>query len=47
MEVREFLIYAQLDAGALDAWVAAGWLAPRRENATLQFSDIEAARRER
>ena len=44
MEVREFLIYAQLDAGALDAWVAAGWLAPRRENETLQFSDIDIAR---
>jgi chaperone modulatory protein CbpM len=44
MEVREFLIYAQLDAGALDSWVAAGWLAPRRENETLQFSDIDIAR---
>ena len=44
MEVHEFLIYARLDAGALDAWVAAGWLAPRRENETLQFSDIDIAR---
>jgi len=44
MEVREFLIYAQLDAGALDAWVAAGWLAPRREKETLQFSDVDIAR---
>ena len=44
MEGREFLIYAQLDAGALDAWVAAGWLAPRREKETLQFSDVDIAR---
>lgn len=44
MEVREFLVQARLESAALDAWLAAGWLDPRRERGTLQFSDIDLAR---
>ena len=29
MQRREFLLAAQLKAGALEAWIEAGWLLPR------------------
>jgi chaperone modulatory protein CbpM len=44
VEVREFSVQARLDAEVLDAWVAAGWLVPRRDHETLQFSDVDIAR---
>jgi len=43
MEVRAFLVHAQLDAGA-GCMVAAGWLAPRREKRNAAISDIDIAR---
>jgi chaperone modulatory protein CbpM len=52
MRTREFLLSARLDAAALDAWVAAGWLAPcpRRLiagsglEADAEFSETDVAR---
>jgi chaperone modulatory protein CbpM len=52
MRTREFLLSARLDAAALDAWVAAGWLAPSPRRliagsgleADAEFSETDVAR---
>jgi chaperone modulatory protein CbpM len=43
METREFLVEAQLDGEALDAWIEAGWLLPRRAERD-RFSEVDLAR---
>ena len=44
MRTREFLLAARLDAAALEAWVEAGWLMPRRDAEAADFSDADLAR---
>lgn len=44
MRTREFLLAARLDASALEAWVEAGWLMPRRDEDAADFSDADLAR---
>jgi chaperone modulatory protein CbpM len=44
METREFLLAARLEAGALEAWIKKGWLAPRRNGGGGRFSDVDLAR---
>jgi chaperone modulatory protein CbpM len=44
METREFLVHTQLDAGSVEAWVRAGWLIPRQDGTTFEFSEIDMAR---
>lgn len=44
MRTGEFLMQSRLDAGALDAWIEAGWLRPRGCRAEREFSDIDLAR---
>ena len=44
METREFLLAARLEAGALEAWIKEGWLAPRRNCGGGRFSDVDLAR---
>jgi chaperone modulatory protein CbpM len=44
MQTSDFLPSARLDAASLDAWVTAGWLAPRRDGAATEFSDVDVAR---
>jgi chaperone modulatory protein CbpM len=44
MEHREFLSQACLEAEVLEAWVAAGWLAPHSEGVEPQFTEIDVAR---
>ena len=44
MRTREFLLAARLDATALEAWVEAGWLMPRRDEAAHDFTDADVAR---
>jgi chaperone modulatory protein CbpM len=44
MRTREFLLAARLDAAALDAWIEAGWLVPRRDQDAVDFSDADLAR---
>ena len=44
MQRREFLVAAQLKAGALEAWVEAGWLLPRESGEAGPFSEIDLAR---
>jgi chaperone modulatory protein CbpM len=44
METHEFLLHARLDAKVLDAWLEAGWLAPRRDAKASPFSEIDVAR---
>lgn len=44
MRTREFLLAARLEATALDAWVEAGWLVPRRDDEADDFSDADVAR---
>ena len=44
MRTREFLLAARLDATALEAWVEAGWLVPRRDEEAADFSDADVAR---
>ncbi len=44
METREFIVQSRLDAQVLEAWVAAGWLLPRQDGATRDFSDVDLSR---
>jgi len=44
METREFLLAARLEAGALEAWIEEGWLAPRRNGGGGRFSEVDLAR---
>jgi chaperone modulatory protein CbpM len=44
METDEFLQHARLNIEALDAWIAAGWLMPRRESGANRFAEIDVAR---
>src|SRR3977135_3273740 len=44
METRAFLLAARLEAGALEAWIKKGWLAPRRNGGGGRFSDVDLAR---
>jgi chaperone modulatory protein CbpM len=41
---RDFLLAAQLEASALEAWIEAGWLLPREVGEGEPFSDIDLAR---
>ena len=43
-ESREFLLRARLDAASLDAWIEAGWLAPRQAGPERAFSELDLAR---
>lgn len=44
MDTREFLLRTRLDVQALASWTAAGWLAPDRNTARPDFSEIDVAR---
>jgi chaperone modulatory protein CbpM len=44
MQRREFLLAARLEASALEAWIEAGWLIPRRKGGPGPFSEIDVAR---
>ena len=44
METRDFLLAARLEAGALEAWIAEGWLLPGRDGEGRRFSDVDLAR---
>ena len=44
MKTREFILQSRLDAQALEAWVEAGWLLPRQDGATRDFSEVDLAR---
>jgi chaperone modulatory protein CbpM len=44
MRTREFLLATRLHASALEAWVEAGWLMPRRDEDAVDFSDADLAR---
>lgn len=44
MRTVDFLEQSRLDAGAVEAWTAAGWLRPGGDAASRQFSDIDLAR---
>ncbi len=43
-ESHEFLLRARLDAASLQAWIEAGWLAPRQAGPERAFSELELAR---
>jgi chaperone modulatory protein CbpM len=44
MEAREFILQSRLDAEVVEAWVEAGWLLPRQEGASRDFSEVDLAR---
>jgi len=44
MERHEFLLHARLESDALDDWIEAGWLLPRRETEAQRFAEIDVAR---
>ena len=44
MRIREFLLAARVDATALETWVTAGWLIPRRDEEAADFSEADLAR---
>ncbi|CAH2603318.1 conserved protein of unknown function [Rhodovastum atsumiense] len=41
---QDFLVRARLDAGVLEAWIEAGWLAPQAELGGRGFSEPDLAR---
>src|SRR3954471_20501470 len=43
-ESHEVLLRARLDAASLDAWIEAGWLAPRPVGPERAFSELDIAR---
>lgn len=44
MRTVEFVEQTHLDAGAVEGWIAAGWLRPGGDAASREFSDIDLAR---
>jgi chaperone modulatory protein CbpM len=44
IRLEEFLIRARLEHGALEAWIAAGWIVPPRTEPEPAFSDADLAR---
>jgi len=44
MNIHEFLLKAHLDVAELEAWLAAGWLAPQQNKEVQFFSDMDVAR---
>ena len=44
VEWHEVLLRARLDAASLDAWIEAGWLAPRLAGPERAFSELDLAR---
>jgi chaperone modulatory protein CbpM len=44
MERRELAVHARIDAEALDEWVEAGWLLPRRNSTGPHYSEVDLAR---
>jgi chaperone modulatory protein CbpM len=44
MRRHEFLLAAQLESQALEAWIEAGWLVPRNKERAGPFSEIDVAR---
>jgi len=44
MDAQEFVVHAQIDAEALNEWVEAGWIIPRRDGRRRRFSEIDLAR---
>ncbi len=44
METREFILQSRLDAQSVEAWVEAGWLLPRQDGTTRDFSEVDLAR---
>ena len=44
VETPEFLLTAHLKAESLEAWIDAGWLAPRDDGEGGHFSEVDLAR---
>ncbi|MEA2905666.1 MAG: chaperone modulatory protein CbpM [Alphaproteobacteria bacterium] len=44
MEAREFVLQARINVQTLEAWLEAGWLAPRRNDEGTHYSDVDLAR---
>jgi chaperone modulatory protein CbpM len=44
METREFLLRAQLEPQALQAFIEAGWLVPPNDDEHREFNDLDLAR---
>jgi chaperone modulatory protein CbpM len=44
METREFILQSRLDSKALEGWLEAGWLLPRLDGTTHDFSEVDLAR---
>lgn len=44
MEVREFLMQAQLDDEMLAVWIDAEWLLPQSDKGEWRFSEVDLAR---
>jgi chaperone modulatory protein CbpM len=44
ISVTEFLVRARLEHGSLEAWLAAGWIAPSQSGPEPMFSEIDVAR---
>jgi len=44
INTQEFLAIVRVDAEALEAWIEAGWLVPRRDALGWTFSEMDLAR---
>ncbi len=42
--MREFLLRTRIDAGLVEAWVAAGWLLPEEADGERRFTERDMAR---
>jgi chaperone modulatory protein CbpM len=42
--LAEFLLRARLEHGALEAWVAAGWIVPPQTEPEPMFAEVDLAR---
>jgi chaperone modulatory protein CbpM len=44
IEAQEFLALIRADAGALERWIDAGWLAPVQDESGRGFTEVDVAR---
>lgn len=44
MNTQEFVLEVRIEAEQIDRWVAAGWLIPREQGSTRDYSDLDLAR---
>lgn len=44
MNTQELIVQARIEAELIEKWVAAGWLIPREQDSSRDYSDLDLAR---